>query len=131
VVQPGTKGRVEAQLRPIAKPAASAVPTPTSEPADTNRAYVEPELDAQVKKLSGPSTPPPRLKPGESLSVSVDIVVAESGDVSEAKVDESSGNKSLDDAVLAMVRGSKYTSPLKRGTKVKARIRRKFTFKSG
>jgi TonB family protein len=131
VVQSGSKGSVDAQLRPIPKPAATPAPTPTAEAADPNRAYVEPELDAQLRKLSGPSTPQPRLKPGESLSVSVDIVVLESGDVSEARVDEASGNKSLDDAVLAMVRGSKYTPPAKRGAKVKARIRRKFTFKSG
>jgi serine/threonine-protein kinase len=133
VVQAGSPGRVEAQLRPIAAPATPA-PQPTAEVVDPNRIYLENEVDSAPRKLSGPSTSypenAPRLRPGEAVSVSATMLVDENGDVVEASITES-GGKILDEAVLAVVKAGKYTPATRRGTRVRVRLLRKFTFKAG
>ena len=114
-----------------ATPAATAAP----EAVDTSTLYGENEVDTPPKKLSGTSASypvgrAPRLRPGDSVSVTVTYVVSDTGQITDLKVAES-GGKVLDDEVLSAVRDWKYAPGSKRGTKVKVRLLRKFTFKGG
>ena len=129
----GKKVWLDANLRPVARatPAATAAP----EPVDTSTLYGENEVDTPPKKLSGTSASypvgrAPRLRPGDSVSVTVTYVVSDTGQITDLKVAES-GGKVLDDEVLSAVRDWKYAPGSKRGTKVKVRLLRKFTFKGG
>jgi TonB family protein len=102
---------------------------------DASKVYAENEVDTPPKKLSGMSASypvgrAPRLKPGDSVSVTVTYVVSETGQITELKATES-GGKVLDDEVLAALKEWKYAPGAKRGTKVKVRLVRKFTFKGG
>ena len=129
----GKKVWLDANLRPVARatPAATAAP----EAVDTSTLYGENEVDTPPKKLSGTSASypvgrAPRLRPGDSVSVTVTYVVSDTGQITDLKVAES-GGKVLDDEVLSAVRDWKYAPGSKRGTKVKVRLLRKFTFKGG
>jgi TonB family protein len=102
---------------------------------DANKVYAENEVDAPPKKLSGmsasyPTGRAPRLRAGDSVSVTVNYVVSETGQITDLKVVES-GGKVLDDEVLSALRDWKYAPGSKRGTKVKVHLVRKFTFKGG
>ena len=102
---------------------------------DVNRVYAENEVDTPPKKLSGmsasyPSGRAPRLKAGDSVSVTLNYVVSEGGQIGDLKVTES-GGKIVDDEVLSALKDWKYAPGSKRGTKVKVRLVRKFTFKGG
>jgi len=123
---------LDAALRPTR---ATPAPTPVAEAVDTNRVYAESEVDAPPKKLSGMSASypvgrAPRLRTGDSVSVTVTYVVNDAGQVTDLKVSES-GGRVLDDEVLSALREWKYAPGSKRGTKVKVRLLRKFTFKGG
>jgi TonB family protein len=130
-VEAGKKARVEAVLREVPKA------TPTPPPAvDAGRVYFNTTADVEVlaKKVTGgtasyPSNAP-RLKSGDSVSVSLTFVVDENGDVEEPKVVESAGSV-IDDAVVKAVRKWKYSPALKQGVKVKVKIAFKQTFRAG
>jgi len=131
-VEPGKKSKVEAVLREIPRP----TPTPAAPVVDTSRIYLNTPADVEVlaKKTSGgtASYPPnaPRLKSGDSVSVSLTFVVDENGDVDEPKVVESAG-AIIDDAVTKAVRKWKYSPATKQGVKVKVKIAFKQTFRAG
>jgi TonB family protein len=62
--------------------------------------------------------------------VTVTYVVNEAGQITDLTATES-GGKVLDDEVLSALKDWKYAPGAKRGTKVKVRLVRKFTFKGG
>ncbi len=126
-VAAGQKGRVEVRLRPEAKPA------PTPEPVDPARVYGSDEVDTKPQKVAGNSYPSdrvPRLKSGQRVSVLVQFVVTETGEVRELKVLESAG-AAVDEAVLATVRNWKFKPAVKRGTPVKCQTVFRQTFLGG
>jgi len=131
VVEAGRKGRLDVQLTPKTV----AAPPPADLP-DPNRIYsnTTAEVDTQAKKAAGQSVGypdgAPKLKSGESVSVSVSFVVLESGDVTDPRVVES-GGRILDDAVLSTIRTWKYTPAVKKGVKVKVRVTLRQTFRAG
>jgi TonB family protein len=127
----GKKLWVDAALTQVAR----ATPPPAPETVDVNKVYAENEVDSPPKKLSGTSASYPagrasRLRPGDSVSVTVTYVVSETGQLGDLKVAES-GGKVLDEEVVSALRDWKYSPGSKRGTKVKVRLLRKFTFKGG
>jgi TonB family protein len=131
-VAAGEKGRVEARLRPLAKPAAPPVP----EPVDTALVYdnAQGAVDTMARKLSGNSPSYPsragRLKSGERVSVVVRILVTEKGEVEDVTVVESAG-KSIDDVVVSAIRTWKYEPATKRGVRVRVQALFKQTFLGG
>ena len=58
------------------------------------------------------------------------FVVSENGEVTDLKVVES-GGKAVDEAVMAAIRGWRYSPAVKKGVKVKVRITFKQTFRAG
>jgi TonB family protein len=136
-LQTVTAGPKKLWLDASLKPVARATPAPTAAPevVDPNKVYAENEVDSPPKKLSGmsasyPTGRAPRLKAGDSVSVTVNFVVSETGQITDLKVVES-GGKVLDDEVMSALRDWKYAPGTKRGTKVKVHLVRKFTFKGG
>jgi TonB family protein len=133
-VEAGKRASIDAQLKALPKP--TPIPTPNPDAVDTSKVYLNlaSEVDTLAKKVSGKSISypenAPRLKSGDSVSVTVSFVVSESGDVGDLKIVES-GGKVLDEAVMAAVRTWKYTPAVKKGTKVKAGITFKQTFRAG
>jgi TonB family protein len=133
-VQAGKRGKLDAVLKGLNR----TTPTPSAADAvDPARIYqnASSEVDTLAKRLSGSyaSYPDsaPKMKSGDSVSVSVSFVVTETGEVTEAKVLESGGNKAVDEAVLAAFRSWKYAPAVKKGVKVKARVTLKQTFRAG
>jgi TonB family protein len=128
----GQKGRVEVRLQRSPQPAA----TPAPEVVDLARVYRSDEVDTAPRKLSGssPSYPSdrgaPRLKSGQKVSVMVQFVVTEVGEIQDLKVVES-GGALLDEVVVAAVRTWKFQPATKRGTRVKAQTVFKQTFLGG
>jgi TonB family protein len=133
-VEVGATTKIEAPLKVQAK--ATPPPTPTPDVVDTDKVYTNSpsEVDTVAKKSSGPSVSypqnAPRLRSGDSVSVTVSFVVDEQGEVSDIKVLES-GGKILDDAVVSTVQKWKYAPAVKKGIKVKARHSVKQTFRAG
>lgn len=130
-IEPGKRARVDAQLAPIA--VATPVPTARPDVVDTAQVYLPNEVDTAPRKLSGTVSYPlnaPKLRSGESASVSVSFVVTDEGEVTDPKIMES-GGRILDDVVLAAVRGWKYSPGVKRGVQVKVRMTVKQTFRAG
>jgi TonB family protein len=114
---------------------ATAVPTPKVETVDLERVYETTEVDTPPKKLKGESSPSypdkaPKLKSGETVSVSVSFVVSETGEISDVRIVESAG-KVVDDAVMKVIRGQKYQPGMKKGKAVKVRLVPKYTFQAG
>jgi TonB family protein len=128
----GKKLFLDANLRQLAR----VTPPPVApEVVDVSKVYAENEVDTPPKKLSGmsasyPSGRAPRLKAGDSVSVTLNYVVSETGQIGDLKVTES-GGKTVDDEVLSALKDWKYAPGSKRGTNVKVRLVRKFTFKGG
>jgi TonB family protein len=132
-VQAGKRARVDARLKSLAF---SAPATPPPAEADPNRIYVNapPEVETPARKVSGASAsyPPraPRLKSGDSVSVRVNFIVTETGEVTDMRIVES-GGRGVDDAVLGAIRQWKYSPALRKGTPVKVRVEFKQTFRAG
>ena len=68
--------------------------------------------------------------PGETVSVTVSWVVDEEGRVTDLKVLESGGAR-LDEAVVAALSQWRYTPATKDGVKVKVKLARKYTYRTG
>jgi TonB family protein len=133
--QAGKPARVEAQLKAAAK--ATPVPTPTAAAVNTALVYVnsttdkDQPVDVVAKKTSGPSVNyTPRLRTGESISVTLSFIIDEEGEVSDIRVVES-GGKQLDDAAVSAVQKWKYSPAQKQGTKVKVRHSFRQTYRAG
>ncbi|HXB54427.1 MAG TPA: TonB family protein [Vicinamibacteria bacterium] len=132
-VQAGKRGKLDAQLKALVK----APPPPAADVVDTAHIYANAasDVDTLAKKLSGLSVSypesAPKMKSGDSVSVSVSFVVTENGEVTEPRVLESGGNRAVDEAVLAAIRSWKYAPAMKKGIKVKARVTLKQTFRAG
>jgi hypothetical protein len=126
----GKRARVAAALKAEVK--ATPSPEPTKDVVDPKRTYEEADVDVKPKRVSGPSSPtyPGSLKSGEAVSVVVTWVVTENGEIVEPKIVESGGKK-IDDAVLQMLAKQKYEAGSKKGTNVKVRLTRKYSFRSG
>jgi len=129
----GKKLFLDANLRQVAR--ATPPPAAAPEAVDVSKVYAENEVDTPPKKLAGmsasyPSGRAPRLKAGDSVSVTLNYVVTENGQIGDLKVTES-GGKIVDDEVLSALKDWKYAPGSKRGTNVKVRLVRKFTFKGG
>jgi serine/threonine-protein kinase len=129
----GRKVFLDANLNQVAR--ATPPPTAAPEAVDQNKVYAENEVDTPPKKLSGmsasyPSGRAPRLKAGDSVSVTLNYVVNETGQIADLKVTES-GGRIVDEEVLSALKDWKYAPGSKRGTNVKVRLVRKFTFKGG
>jgi serine/threonine-protein kinase len=104
-------------------------PAPKPPVVDPAKVYLESDVDTAPRKLSG-DTYQPKLKSGETLSVTMSWVVTENGEVVELEVVES-GGKALDDGMLQALRKWKYAAGVKQGTKVKVKMLRKYTFRAG
>ncbi len=131
-VQAGKRARVDAQLKAVVK--AVATPAPAIETPDVNRIYRDTEVDTKPRRTSGSTASypdnAPKLKSGDSASVSLEFVVTENGEVAEVKVIESAG-KVIDEAVMAAMRSWKYSPGVKKGTRVKVRMPFRQTFRAG
>jgi TonB family protein len=134
-VQAGKPARLEAQLKAMVK--ATPVPTPAALAVDANKIYTNSTSDAEApvdviaKKMSGPSVGfTPRLKSGESVSVTMTFIIDEEGTVSDVRVVES-GGKQLDEAAVAAVLKWKYSPATKQGVKVKVRHTFRQTYRAG
>jgi TonB family protein len=131
-VQAGKRARVDAQLKAVVKVVAT--PTPVIEAVDVNRIYRDTEVDTKPRRTSGSTASypdnAPKLRSGDSASVSLEFVVTENGEVAEVKVIESAG-KVIDEAVTAAIRSWKYSPGVKKGTKVKVRMPFRQTFRAG
>jgi TonB family protein len=133
-VQAGTPAKLEAALKAVVQ--ATPTPTPTAETVDVEKVYANTpsDVDTVAKKTSGASVSypsnAPRLRSGDSVSVTVSFVIDEEGSVGDVKVLES-GGKILDDAVVSTVQRWRYTPAVKKGIKVKARHTVKQTFRAG
>ncbi len=129
----GQKGRVEVRLQRLAP---VATPTPPPRLVDTARVYRSDEVDVPPRKVSGasPSYPSdrgaPRLRSGQKVSVMVQFVVTETGEIQDLKIVES-GGALLDEVVAAAVRTWKFQPAMKLGTRVKAQMTAKQTFLGG
>ena len=134
-VESGKKAHLDAALKAIV--VATPVPVPTAEAVDPSRIYnnLGSDVDAVAKKVAGTSasypSELPKLRSGDSASVTISFVVTEDGEVSEPRIVESGGGKVLDEAVLSAVRSWKYSPAVRRGVKVKVRITLKQTFRAG
>jgi len=128
----GHMGRVVVRLQRTPQPAATAAPRIV----DVTRIYRSDEVDAAPRKISGasPSYPSdrgaPRLKSGQKVSVMVQFVVTETGEIEDLKVVES-GGPLLDEVVVAAVRSWKFQPGMKLGTRVKAQTAYRQTFLGG
>src|SRR4029453_10434018 len=93
------RARVDASLKAIIR--ATPTPEPKSDLPDPNHTYEITEVDTPPKQTTGVSASypkdAPRLKSGQSVSVSGSFVVTASGDVVEIQIKES-GGKPVDDA---------------------------------
>jgi TonB family protein len=131
-VQAGKRARVDAQLKAVVKVVAT--PAPVIEPPDVNRIYRDTEVDTKPRRTSGSTASypdnAPKLKSGDSASVSLEFVVTENGEVAEVKVIESAG-RVIDEAVMAAIRSWKYSPGVKKGTRVKVRMPFRQTFRAG
>jgi TonB family protein len=116
----------EAPLKAIvrATPPPSPKPTPVEE-----RVLLEDEIDTPPVKVSGESVQP-KLKAGQVLSVTASFVVTDAGNVADVKIEQTSGNKRLDEAMKAALKGWKYTPGVKSGKPVKVQVFRKFNFRA-
>jgi TonB family protein len=133
--QAGKPARLDAQLKAAAK--ATPPPTPGPEAVDPAKVYAnstsdkDAPVDVIAKKTSGPSVSyAPRLRTGESVSVTLSFIVDEQGEVSDIRVMES-GGKQLDDAAVQAVQKWKYTPATKQGIKVKVRHSFRQTYRAG
>jgi TonB family protein len=131
-IDAGKRGRLDVSLKAIPVPS----PSPTVQPVDPNRVYLNAasEVDTLARKLSGqsPSYPKeaPRLKAGESITVSVEVIVSPKGDVEDVRVLDS-GGKSLDEAVMEAVRKWKFQTAVKQGVNMRVRFTQRLTFQAG
>jgi TonB family protein len=131
-VEVGKRARVDATLKAVPLPS----PSPTPPPIDPNHAYenTPPQVETPARKISGSAAgypdKGPRLKSGDQVSVSFDLVVDQNGDVETVTVTESAG-KVVDDAVIQTVKKWKYTPAVRQGTRVKVLIHGKQTFRMG
>jgi TonB family protein len=111
-----------------------ATPPPTAKPTPVEvRVYLEDEIETPPAKVSGESVPEskkPKMKSGEVLSVTASFVVSTAGNVEDVKIEQSSGNKRLDEAMKAALKGWKYTAGVKGGKPVKVQVYRKFNFRA-
>jgi TonB family protein len=130
----GKKARVDARLRAVV---VAPPPTLAEEGVDSNRIYVNapPEVDTPARKSAGtsaayPGERAPRLKSGDSVSVRINFVVTETGEVTDLRVVESAG-RVVDEAVMAAVRKWKYSPAVRKGTPVKVRVEFRQTFRAG
>jgi TonB family protein len=125
-----SKSKLEAQLRPIAKP----TPVPVvSDVPDPNKTYDQSDVDTPPKQTvtSSASYPKdaPKLKSGSSVSVSGTFVVTVGGNVEDIQIKES-GSEPVDRAVMAALAKRKYTPGMKKGVKVKVRVPFRQTFQA-
>jgi TonB family protein len=130
-IEAGKRQRIEALLRADARAAPQA---PPANAVDPERAYLENEVEQPARKLSGNSAQypenAPKLRSGESASVTVTFIVTDLGDVTDVRIAES-GGRLLDEAVVRAVQGWKFSPAVKAGVKVKQKLNRKFTFRAG
>jgi hypothetical protein len=134
VVVAGKHARMAATLKSDA-PKITPSPEPPKDTFDLNKVYEEGEVDTRPKRVSGPSSPTypkkaPSLKSVDKVSVTVTWVVTPSGEIADPQITQSAG-KLVDDAVLEMLSKQKYEPGIKKGQKVKVRMLRIYTFRSG
>jgi TonB family protein len=130
-IEAGKRARLEAQLLQVV--VATPPPPPPPDVVDTSQVYQPGDVDTPPRKLKGTASYPssaPKLRSGESASVSVSFVVTPEGEVEDPKIMES-GGKILDEAVLSAVRDWKYSPGVKKGVQVKVRMTVKQTFRAG
>ncbi len=129
-VKAGKKTAIHAWLKGMVR--ATPTPVPTFDP---NRIHAVNEVDTQARKVSGatasyPGGKAPKLKSGQTVSVTVSFVVNQDGTVSDVSVVEPGGAE-VDREVSRAVAGWKYTPAVKNGVKVKTRMTFKQTFRAG
>jgi TonB family protein len=131
-VESGKRGRLDVTLKAIPAPAPSATPA-----VDPNHVYQNTlgEVDILARQISGsppdyPTGKAPKLRSGDSVSVSYEMVVDDRGEIESIKVTESAG-KVVDDAVLNALKKYKFSPAVKQGIKVKVLLRGRQTFRMG
>jgi TonB family protein len=130
-VATGKKAAVHAWLK------SKSAPTPAAavEAADPNRVHALSEVDTPPKKVSGstasyPEGRAPKLKSGQTVSVTVSFVVGTEGGVHDVTVLDS-GGAAVDREVVKAVSRWKYTPAVKGGNTVRTRVSFKQTFQGG
>jgi TonB family protein len=128
--------RTTLEARLVPAETSSAGPPP-SDPVDTTRVYENEhgQVDRLAKRRSGPSPSypsdgAPRLKRGERVSVTLQFLVTESGEVRDLEVTESAG-PTIDEVVVSAVREWRYDPATIRGVPVTVRVRFRQTFLGG
>jgi TonB family protein len=133
-IEAGKRAKLDVALTAIVK----ATPVPATPPpvvVDANAIYENTarDVDTLARKIGGASASypekAPRLERDTQVSVAVNFVVDESGQVFDPKVTESAG-KLIDDAVLDAIRTWRYEPAVKQGVKVKVRVRFRQTFRA-
>jgi TonB family protein len=111
-----------------------ATPTPTAKPTPVEeRVYLEDEVDTVPVKISGAPVPPakqPKMKAGQILSVTASFIVTNTGKVEDVRIEQSSGNKRLDEAHATALRGWAYNPGVKAGKPVKVQLFRKTNYRA-
>ena len=134
-IEAGKRAKLDVPLAAIVK----ATPTPAPPPpvvVDANAVYENTahDVDTLARRIAGPSASypekAPRLERASQVSVSVNFIVNENGEVVDPKVTESAG-KLIDEAVLSAIRTWRYEAAVKQGLKVKVRVRFRQTFRAG
>jgi TonB family protein len=126
------KSKLEAQLRPVARP----TPVPVvSDVPDPNKVYDQSDVDTPPKQTQASSASYPRdapkLKSGDSVSVAGTFVVNANGEVDATDIQiKESGGPAVDKAVRAALAKRKYTPGVKKGVKVKVRVPFRQTFQA-
>jgi serine/threonine protein kinase len=117
----------------IAPPGVAAVAASVTVPARVDpRVYLESEVDALPRRISGSNAAypnwGPKLARGQRVSITASFVVNEAGDVTDIRVERGGG---VLEAVLLEISRWKYVPGRKDGRPVKVRVSWKHTFIGG
>ena len=120
------EGPVPAKEGPVpAEGAEGSVPTALSAPQEQS------EIDSEPRALNRivPVYPRSARRRGREGVVTLEILVSDIGNVSEAVVVAGSGHKDLDSAAVSAVRSARFAPATEDGVQVEGRLRLTFEFK--
>jgi predicted Ser/Thr protein kinase len=108
-------------------------PEPTPLEVDTSVVYLANQVDQKPEQVSArglSSDQKPKLRAGESVSVTVSYVVTEEGDVVDVRIIDTD-DTALGEAQAKVIGKWKYKPAVKQGVPVKYQFVRKFTYRAG
>lgn len=123
---PLSEGSVPAKEGPVpAEGAEGSVPTALSAPQEQSKIDSEPRALNRIV----PVYPRSARRRGREGVVTLEILVSDGGDVSEAVVVAGSGHRDLDLAAVSAVRSARFVPATEDGVQVEGRLRLTFEFK--